>query len=495
MDYQASVYELLTAAAHARAGVDRQWLHAILDRGADAIPDLVRFAAETHLDDPIDLEEPLVHLFRYLHTPAAIPFLLDAIRRDPNDVPDEVVDAIVPLGADALEPLLDLYRSLEEDQGDEVAFILAALHIRDPRVLEILLDRLEYDVFEGTIALGLYGDPAAIPRLEQMLASIPEADTRLRQSVTSAIADIRTASEETPPVPEFDIWELYPEQETPNVGALPELERLPLLSSEDAAIRAETARSFFNREYSTGVRARLLEVARADPDENVRARAWEALLDAADEAEVRKSMLAVIDDPGAPWVEKGGAIVGLSQDSGNPKVRAAMEALYEVPEIRDKALEAMWRSLDRTFADYFPRHLDDPASEVQRQAIWGVGYLGIHSEAKRLERFFDDEELRSDALFAYALAVPAEISPGRIRPLFRRIETLSGGLSEGESELVRLGLDERLSLHGFKPVFFGEEESEDPAPEPAAPTGKVGRNDPCPCGSGKKYKKCCGAPA
>ncbi|WP_313585085.1 SEC-C metal-binding domain-containing protein, partial [Lacrimispora sp.] len=22
---------------------------------------------------------------------------------------------------------------------------------------------------------------------------------------------------------------------------------------------------------------------------------------------------------------------------------------------------------------------------------------------------------------------------------------------------------------------------------------KVGRNDPCPCGSGKKYKKCCGS--
>jgi preprotein translocase subunit SecA len=22
---------------------------------------------------------------------------------------------------------------------------------------------------------------------------------------------------------------------------------------------------------------------------------------------------------------------------------------------------------------------------------------------------------------------------------------------------------------------------------------KIGRNDPCPCGSGKKHKKCCGA--
>lgn len=23
-------------------------------------------------------------------------------------------------------------------------------------------------------------------------------------------------------------------------------------------------------------------------------------------------------------------------------------------------------------------------------------------------------------------------------------------------------------------------------------SGKVGRNDPCPCGSGRKYKRCCG---
>lgn len=29
-------------------------------------------------------------------------------------------------------------------------------------------------------------------------------------------------------------------------------------------------------------------------------------------------------------------------------------------------------------------------------------------------------------------------------------------------------------------------------PRPVRKTSKVGRNDPCPCGSGKKYKKCCG---
>lgn len=28
--------------------------------------------------------------------------------------------------------------------------------------------------------------------------------------------------------------------------------------------------------------------------------------------------------------------------------------------------------------------------------------------------------------------------------------------------------------------------------EPYVRDVKIGRNDPCPCGSGKKYKKCCG---
>jgi hypothetical protein len=30
------------------------------------------------------------------------------------------------------------------------------------------------------------------------------------------------------------------------------------------------------------------------------------------------------------------------------------------------------------------------------------------------------------------------------------------------------------------------------APQPVVREPKIGRNDPCPCGSGKKHKKCCG---
>ena len=40
----------------------------------------------------------------------------------------------------------------------------------------------------------------------------------------------------------------------------------------------------------------------------------------------------------------------------------------------------------------------------------------------------------------------------------------------------------------------GTEEGKEPQKKAPAKTDKVvGRNDPCPCGSGKKYKNCCGA--
>jgi preprotein translocase subunit SecA len=37
--------------------------------------------------------------------------------------------------------------------------------------------------------------------------------------------------------------------------------------------------------------------------------------------------------------------------------------------------------------------------------------------------------------------------------------------------------------------------SEDTVRKPVVKEDKIGRNDMCPCGSGKKYKKCCGAEA
>jgi hypothetical protein len=49
------------------------------------------------------------------------------------------------------------------------------------------------------------------------------------------------------------------------------------------------------------------------------------------------------------------------------------------------------------------------------------------------------------------------------------------------------------ALKGYAPSELGQEEKKHLLPLSSDDENKkVGRNDPCPCGSGKKYKKCCG---
>jgi uncharacterized protein YecA (UPF0149 family) len=159
----------------------------------------------------------------------------------------------------------------------------------------------------------------------------------------------------------------------------------------------------------------------------------------------------------------------------------------------------MARSFDKRFSAYPPKHLDDPDPEIKTQAIWGVGYLDLPAEAPRLAEFFDQEEFRTDALFAYALAIPGETSSGRVRALMAKVEKAAGGFREDEEDLVRIALDQRLMLHGKEAVFFPDEdpgEFPDDSLVQESPTAiappKPGRNDLCSCGSGKKYKKCHG---
>jgi uncharacterized protein len=73
--------------------------------------------------------------------------------------------------------------------------------------------------------------------------------------------------------------------------------------------------------------------------------------------------------------------------------------------------------------------------------------------------------------------------------------------AERDDDAVDLIIDSVLELNRFtkglppEALFEGMPwETPNPANTPFAPhtNTKVGRNEPCPCGSGKKYKKCCG---
>ena len=61
------------------------------------------------------------------------------------------------------------------------------------------------------------------------------------------------------------------------------------------------------------------------------------------------------------------------------------------------------------------------------------------------------------------------------------------------SELARRGLSkEEIEAEEQLLREAKEVRAKDPDKYQLSAEKQVGRNDPCPCGSGKKYKKCCG---
>jgi preprotein translocase subunit SecA len=60
-------------------------------------------------------------------------------------------------------------------------------------------------------------------------------------------------------------------------------------------------------------------------------------------------------------------------------------------------------------------------------------------------------------------------------------------------QVARNEAEELEAVQQQQPVFFSHGDGGGGAKaQPTKRASKVGRNEPCPCGSGRKYKKCCG---
>jgi uncharacterized protein len=118
----------------------------------------------------------------------------------------------------------------------------------------------------------------------------------------------------------------------------------------------------------------------------------------------------------------------------------------------------------------------EPWSDVVRQAFAGglISPLDLRDDGFRedLRRILTDP------------ARTADPGSGTIAPLENALAELSGRYASSEAST---GDRERRS------VSRGDVGSASAAPrQPSANRFKgIGRNDPCPCGSGKKFKKCC----
>jgi hypothetical protein len=86
-----------------------------------------------------------------------------------------------------------------------------------------------------------------------------------------------------------------------------------------------------------------------------------------------------------------------------------------------------------SFHYYFPKQRDDLDPETRRYAVWGVGYHSISSGMEKLRSFFEDNELRMDALFSYAMTLPSEVPPARMKAMYQDLKRTSRAEQRGEN--------------------------------------------------------------
>lgn len=225
-----STYELLCAAEQGWVGLDHRFLHAIVDHPERSIPDLLRFGMEQRPNAREDLTDDLIQIFRHLRTPQAIPFLVEQFRRNHQDATISVICAFQAIGAAAVGPLVEFYEQVKEDETD-AGFLLSSLGVRDPRILDVLLERLRIDPVDAGHCLAAYGDPAAIPAIREVIKE-GALEEWMARSLEATIAELEAdpvAEDEEP----FDLWELYPSETDPRFDLLTEKEKEAFLDSPD----------------------------------------------------------------------------------------------------------------------------------------------------------------------------------------------------------------------------------------------------------------------
>lgn len=148
-----------------------------------------------------------------------------------------------------------------------------------------------------------------------------------------------------------------------------------------------------------------------------------------------------------------------------------------------------------------PRYIP-PKAQLLQYADWRYFEPNVHTA--RLERYLIQamgqtqeaaKEILSEIRFACAVESNFQAKVDILNEYGIRLSSQQQ-VSEIASLIMEVSNSTRLwSNNGHTPnELFELHERKMLLPRPDQPSKrvKVGRNDPCPCGSGKKYKKCCG---
>lgn len=122
---------------------------------------------------------------------------------------------------------------------------------------------------------------------------------------------------------------------------------------------------------------------------------------------------------------------------------------------------------------------------------WARGFMAGHTYLDEIWNEYTPDEL--DEEFGAILMVLTFFASPTLADVYHKEGKGKTSLEQLADTVVTIfpdALNEYAHL-GWS-IFQARRESGDLGQEPSAHQ-TIGRNDPCPCGSGKKFKKCCGA--
>jgi len=164
---------------------------------------------------------------------------------------------------------------------------------------------------------------------------------------------------------------------------------------------------------------------------------------------------------------------------------------WETKEHARETLDLLMRFYHEIAVDLLEGHGIDPllypiseGSDEHDYAMWALGYLeGVDLAEPAWEDASDIDEVE-DLLFPFLILAGGLEHDPVLRESLALEETEEAELMASCREEIPAAVQDAYDywLEQRRPQTVRRE------------TPKIGRNDPCICGSGKKFKQCCGAP-
>ena len=186
----------------------------------------------------------------------------------------------------------------------------------------------------------------------------------------------------------------------------------------------------------------------------------------------------------------------LAADAPVPDRAGCEECIHQIfqqlreeagPLYQDILRYFLLEELDRTWKEHL-RNMDALRD--------GIGLRGYGQKDPKLEYKREGFEMFQSMLFqiregVFRALTRVHVQPAEPAPAEDAVEEGNAPAEAPQQEAPKA--KPTLSLrHKENDLAYSGSQTTDAGNQPAKAKPRVGRNDPCPCGSGKKYKKCCG---